>query len=56
VLSRQSVYGTYYTIEGTLTGPTGMLLGVTTVWLVDRQAGGTRFITAFPTKSPRRRA
>ena len=52
-LSEISPYGDLYVIRGRLTGPDGVTLDVTTVWIAEGNSGQTRFVTAFPWRMER---
>jgi len=43
-----SVYGTKYVIEGSLQTPTGSLVQVQTVWIIDAGQDRPSFVTAYP--------
>jgi hypothetical protein len=48
VADRTDVYGTFYRIKGSLTGPNGRRLEVVTIWLCSRADNRYRFITLKP--------
>ena len=41
-------YGDKYRIRGTLTGPSGRLLRVVSIWMTESATGTTKFITLYP--------
>lgn len=43
-----SPYGTKYIIEGTLQTPTGRIVRLRTVWIMESGQGRPRFVTAYP--------
>ena len=43
-----SVHGTKYVIDGMLQTPSGRLVGVRTVWIIDRGQERPRLVTAYP--------
>src|SRR5215472_724312 len=45
-----TVFGTFYEIRGTLTGPNGGTLNVRSIWMTERLSGATKFITLIPNK------
>jgi hypothetical protein len=45
---RHDAYGTFYRVEGPLTGPNGKKLEVVTVWMCGNVDGRYRFITLKP--------
>jgi hypothetical protein len=50
MLSRHTPYGTLYTIDGPLVGPSRTVIQVTTVWIVEAATGLTRLVTAYPSE------
>ena len=44
-------YGDKYRIHGTLTGPNGRMLRVTSVWMIEEATGRTKFVTLYPDKT-----
>lgn len=50
VLIERTGYGELFEIRGSLVGPNGMVLGVRTVWMRERDSGITKFITLYPDK------
>lgn len=54
VLIQTTQYGEMYHIKGKLTGPTGKVLSVITVWIRLGATGETRFITLVPDKEAAR--
>lgn len=53
-LIRVTRYGEIYHIRGTLTGPSGSVLRVITVWIRLHATGETRFVTLVPDKEVKR--
>ncbi len=51
VLHKRNIYGSYYQVEGILTGPNRQSIGVVTIWL-ERTDGQIQFITLKPQKEP----
>lgn len=45
-------YGTIYEIIGDLTGPSGKILYVRSVWIILKSEDRPRFVTAYPGKTP----
>jgi hypothetical protein len=43
-----SPHGQKYTIEGRLQTPTGRVIGVRTVWIIENGQQAPRFVTAYP--------
>lgn len=43
-------YGDKYRIRGTLTGPNGRQLRVSSVWMIEEATGRTKFVTLYPDK------
>lgn len=43
-------YGDKYQIRGILTGPNGQMLRVTSIWMIERATGQTKFVTLYPDK------
>lgn len=43
-------YGDKFRINGTLTGPNGKQLRVTSVWMTEESTGRTKFVTLYPDK------
>lgn len=43
-------FGQYYEIRGTLTGPNGVTLAVSTIWMTEDLSSVTKFITLIPDK------
>ena len=43
-------YGDKYRIRGTLTGPKGIQLRVTSIWMTEEATGRTKFVTLYPDK------
>jgi len=41
-------HGQKYTVSGTLAGPNGRTGRFTTIWLVESETSGPRFVTAYP--------
>ena len=52
-LVRVSRHGEMYHVVGRLTGPNGLALDVTTVWVRLHATGETRFVTPVPAKGAR---
>jgi hypothetical protein len=50
VTERESAYGVFYSVTGTLTGPQGKKLAVVTIWLHKKADGKFKFITLKPFK------
>jgi len=50
VLIERTEYGELFEIRGSLVGPKGVVLGVRTVWMRERESGVTKFITLYPDK------
>ena len=48
VRSLESELGTSYVIDGRIRSATGSLVGLRTVWFVDRAGDRPRFVTAYP--------
>ena len=48
VLGEANEYGQKYLISGTLRGPRGIGLEVTTVWIIPRPGAPPRLVTIFP--------
>ncbi|WP_404980513.1 DUF6883 domain-containing protein [Carboxydichorda subterranea] len=48
VTAVDSPYGTKYIVDGILTGPTGRVASVITVWVVEPDDPRPRFVTAYP--------
>ena len=44
-----SLHGVKYIIEGTLETPTGRIIQVRTVWIIETNQNRPRFVTAYPT-------
>ena len=47
---RTTAYGDKYQICGTLTGPNGRALRVTSIWMIEKATGKTKFVTLYPDK------
>ena len=43
-----NVFGQYYEIRGSLTGPNGTTLVVRTIWMTEHLSGITKFVTLIP--------
>jgi hypothetical protein len=43
-----SAYGTKYIIDGKLQGPSGGIMSVRTVWMIEEGQDTPRFVTAYP--------
>lgn len=43
-------FGQYYEIRGTLSGPTGVVRRVRTIWITEHLSGITKFVTLTPDK------
>ena len=43
-------FGQYYEIRGTLSGPTGVVRAVRTIWITEHLSGITKFVTLTPNK------
>lgn len=43
-------FGQYYEIRGTLSGPTGVVRAVRTIWITEHLSGITKFVTLTPDK------
>ena len=48
---QKTEYGDKYQICGTLTGPNGRTLRVTSIWMIERATGKTKFVTLYPDKN-----
>src|SRR5712692_1200533 len=46
----QTEYGPKYRIRGTLTGPNGRALRVSTIWMKENATNQTKFVTLLPDK------
>jgi hypothetical protein len=46
----ETEYGPKYRIRGTLTGPNGRALRVSTIWMKENATNHTKFVTLFPDK------
>lgn len=44
-------YGDKYRICGTLTGPSGRMLRVVSIWMIEDATGRTKFVTLYPDKT-----
>lgn len=44
------MFGEFYEIGGTLTGPNGVALRVRSIWMQEKLSGTTKFITLVPEK------
>ena len=44
----ESPHGMKYIIDGRLEGPTGRLIEIRTVWIIDKDQDRPRFVTAYP--------
>jgi hypothetical protein len=51
-LTESTEHGQRFVGTGSLIGPNGSLLPVTTVWIIRSGEAGPRFITAFPASEP----
>jgi len=51
VLQKSNLYGSYYQVQGILTGPNRRSIGVVTIWL-KRMDGQIQFVTLKPQKEP----
>jgi hypothetical protein len=49
-LIEETEYGPKYRIRGTLTGPSGRVLRVVSIWMKEEATGDTKFVTLFPDK------
>ena len=47
---QNTAYGFLWKIRGTLKGPNGVTIRVVTIWMDEKYAGMTKFITLFPDK------
>ncbi len=45
-----TVFGKFYEISGTLTGPNGVTLSVRSIWMEEKLSGIAKFITLIPEK------
>ncbi|MGB7414492.1 MAG: DUF6883 domain-containing protein [Thermosynechococcaceae cyanobacterium] len=43
-------FGDVYEIRGTLVGPNGVELAITTIWMIEHETQQTKFITLYPNK------
>lgn len=50
VQTESTKYGQMYEIVDNLTGPSGKILAVCTIWMIEATTGRTKFITLFPNK------
>ncbi len=50
IIDRTNEYGTFYRVEGTITGVNNKNLAVTTIWLQRKAENQTQFITLIPLK------
>lgn len=41
-------YGIKYIIDGKLNTPTGVIINIRTVWMIEQDEGNPRFVTAYP--------
>ncbi len=46
----ETEYGPKYRIRGSLTGPNGRALRVSTIWMKENATNQTKFVTLFPDK------
>ena len=46
--SERSPYGTKYVIDGELETPNGVMIQVRTIWIIEKENGIPRFVTAYP--------
>jgi hypothetical protein len=53
VALESNMFGRYYEIRGTLTGPNGMTLALRTIWMTERLSSITKFVTLIPDKRRR---
>ncbi len=53
IIDRADEYGTFYRVEGAITGPNGRKLEVVTIWLCVKLNGSYRFITLKPSRKVR---
>ena len=44
----QNPYGTKYVLDGSVLSPSGTLLSIRTVWIIEASDERPRFVTAFP--------
>jgi hypothetical protein len=47
-------FGTKYLIEGRISGPTGAVAAMRSVWFVETGERGPRFVTAYPLRGTQR--
>ncbi len=45
-----TLFGKFYEISGTLTGPNGVTLSVRSIWMEEKLSGIAKFITLIPEK------
>ncbi|NEP87591.1 MAG: hypothetical protein F6K18_12610 [Okeania sp. SIO2C2] len=50
IVDRSNEYGTFYRVEGTMTGVNNKNLAVITIWLQRKAENQTQFITLIPLK------
>jgi len=46
--SVETVHGTKYVVDGAMETPSGLTIGVRTIWIVDRGLDRPRMVTAYP--------
>jgi len=46
--TQSSEHGIKYVIEGLLQTPVGGTLKIRTIWIIENEQGGPRFVTAYP--------
>jgi len=51
ILLEYGEYGTKYVIRGKLTGPSGRILRVVSIWMIEHTGGRTKFVTLYPDKT-----
>lgn len=49
-LEGNTEYGDVYMMVGSLVGPNGRALRVTSIWMIERSTSQTKFITLYPAK------
>jgi hypothetical protein len=50
VALQSNQFGQYYEVRGRLTGPSGVVLLVRSIWMTEQRSGMTKFITLVPDK------
>lgn len=47
---KSNAFGQYYETRGSLTGPNGVTLAVSAIWMTEHLSGVTKFVTLLPDK------